>query len=156
VSVSLALRRTAVGHPLDATGFVGAGDVNGFLACTFVTSKFAGRAAKGWCLLRAFFRAGRRDRDLPDAAWVERAVRVLAPALRIGAPPAQSRVARWPDALPRFGPAHASGVARLRERLLAHPWLEMAGAAVDGGGVDGAIRSGRAAAARLLQRIPAG
>ena len=155
VSVSLALPRTAVGHPLDATGFVGAGGANGFLACTFITSKFAGRAAKDWCLLRAFFRARGRDRDLPDAGWVQRAVRVLTPVLRIGAPPAHARVARWPHALPRFGPAHAAGVARLRERLLAHPWLDLAGAAVDGGGVDGAIRSGRAAAARLLQRIPA-
>lgn len=152
VCVTLAVPRRAVSHPLDATGFVVAGCHSaGLLACTFVTSKFAGRAGPEWCLLRAFFRPGVADLDLPEPAWVERAVRSLVGVLGMSAPPAHARVARWPAAVPRFTRTHAEAVARLRERLLEHPWLQLAGAAVDGGGVDGAIRSGREAALRLLQ-----
>lgn len=156
VSVTLAVPRRAVRHPLDATGFVVPRDNDaGLLACTFVSSKFAGRAGPEWCLLRAFFRPGGGDLDLPEPVWVERAVRSLAGVLGMSAPPAYARVARWPRALPRFTRTHTEAVARLRERLLAHPWLQLAGAAVDGGGVAGAIRSGRMAALRLLQRMPA-
>ncbi len=157
VSVTLALPRPTVSHSLDATGFVVPGDNDaGLLACTFASSKFAGRAGPEWCLLRAFFRPGDGDLDLPEPAWVERAVKSLARVLGMSAPPAYARVARWPRALPRFTPTHAEDVARLRERLEAHPWLQLAGAAVDGGGVAGAIRSGHMAALRLLQRTPAG
>jgi oxygen-dependent protoporphyrinogen oxidase len=152
VTVTLAYRREAVAHPLDASGFVvDSHGCEGLRACTFSSSKFPGRAPQGWGLLRAFFtpegRAGNSDRG-----WSERAHRVLAPILGLRGNPERCWVCRWPTALPRYSPGHAAAVASLRARLARHGPLDCAGGALDGGGIDGAVRSGLAAARTMAEQ----
>ncbi|MCH7705882.1 MAG: protoporphyrinogen oxidase, partial [Chloroflexi bacterium] len=54
-SVSLAFRRENVGHPLNGSGFlVPRTEPGPITACTWSSSKWAGRAPEGWVLLRAF------------------------------------------------------------------------------------------------------
>ena len=56
---------------------------------------------------------------------------------------------RWGGALPQYPPGHLDRVAALRASL--PPTLALAGAAYDGVGIPACIRSGWAAADRILQ-----
>ena len=142
VTVSLAYERAAISHPLDGTGFVvtDAAIVDGLRACTFTSSKLAGRAPPGQALLRAFFRPKDEDIDQHDVAWSERAergiLRVLAPTAR----PTRTWVSRWRAALPVFDAAHEARVTAL-EAALAGSQVTLAGAAFHGSGIDAALRS---------------
>lgn len=150
VTVSLAYSRTAVTHALGACGFVVDGTApEGLRACTFSSSKFPGRASAGCCLLRAFLTPGQRGVDQSDQAWSGQAHRVLTPILGLAGRPLAAWIDRWPAALPRYSRGPAEARAGLRRRLRQHGPIALAGGALDGGGVDGAVRSGLAAAARI-------
>ena len=142
VTVSLAYERAAIAHPLDGTGFVvaEAAVLDGLRACTFTSSKLAGRAPSDHALLRAFFRPPEDDIDRDDAWWSERAergiLRVLAPTAR----PTRTWVSRWRAALPVFDAAHEARVTAL-EAALAGSQVTLAGAAFHGSGIDAALRS---------------
>ena len=155
VTVELAFARAAVDHPLDAAGFVVAPDAqrNGLRACTFTSTKFAGRCGPARVLLRLFFRpeaaelAGRRALD--DETWIGRAREGLGRVLTVTGEPLASWVSRWPDALPVFNEPHRTAVARLEARLEGEP-VALAGSAFHGSGLDAAVRSGERAAGRIL------
>jgi oxygen-dependent protoporphyrinogen oxidase len=154
LSVHLALPRSAVTHALDASGCVALGGVaaEGLRACTFVTSKFPGRAPRERVLLRAFFRPGASlSIDEPDERWVGLAVEALWRPLGVKGKPVDSWVARWPNAIARYDDDHAARMALVREALDdAAPGLTLAGAAYQSAGVSGAIESAEAAGQRLL------
>ncbi len=150
-TVTLAYAREAVEHPLDATGFVvaAAHQEHGFRACTFITSKFPGRAPDGHASLRAFFRPSLDDlASLDDAAWIARAEACLRRVFPLRGPPVHAWVSRWPSALPVFVPGHAERVGAL-EAALAGRGILLAGAAFHGSGIDAAVRSAEAAALAL-------
>lgn len=157
VTVTLCYDRGLVRAALEATGFIldrTAGD--GFRACTFVTAKFPRHVPPHLSLFRVFFRPRHAWRSEQDGAWVDRAHARIGPLLGIGGPPAEGWVARWPRAMPEPGPGYAEEVRDLRRTLRARGSIELAGAALDGAGVDGAVRSGLAAADRLLHRLRPG
>jgi protoporphyrinogen/coproporphyrinogen III oxidase len=147
VTVSLAFSRDLVDHPLDGTGFVVADPFEGFRACTFTTSKFDGRAPRGWVSLRAFFRPTPDELSVATP-WAERAARVLGTVLPIHGAPAHVWVSVWPDALPVFTPEHREAVTNV-ESALAPIGIHLAGSAFHGSGIDAAVRSANDAAARL-------
>jgi protoporphyrinogen/coproporphyrinogen III oxidase len=150
VTVSLAYPRASVSHPLDATGFVVAegAQQEGFRACTFASSKLAGRSPPGHALLRAFFRPLPEELQLPDADWAQRAERCVARALGPLGPAERVWVSRWERALPVLDDAHRARVTAL-ESALAGSAIVLAGAAFHGVGIDGAVRSAEAAARAL-------
>ncbi|HEV8358323.1 MAG TPA: FAD-dependent oxidoreductase [Gemmatimonadales bacterium] len=151
VAVTLAYPRDAVTHSLDATGFVVEGPgQDGLRAGTFSSSKFPGRAPAGWCLLRVFLTPEPGLTTTSADTWCERAHRLLTPILGLTRRPRAGWVSRWRAALPRPAPGHAAAVAGWRRRLSRYAAIECAGAALDGGGIDGAVRSGLTAAARLV------
>ena len=149
-SVLLAWPRSSVTHPLEGSGFVVArrqSDVR-ITACTWVTSKWSGRAPAGSTLLRAFL-GGSHDPDmasLSDDALTEIAVRDLSSVLGISGPPAFVRVYRWPDASAQYQVDHLSRVAALDRRLAAHPGLRLAGSGYRSIGIPDCIADGRAVA----------
>jgi len=150
VAVTLAFPSPDVAHPLDASGLVvEGGGREGLRACTFSSSKFPGRAPAGWRLVRAFFTPEPATTEDTDDEWCARARRVLAAVLGIAGSPAARWVSRWPTPRSPGGAGHAKAVRDLRERCRRQGKIECAGAAFDGGGVDGAVRSGLAAARRL-------
>ncbi len=63
------------------------------------------------------------------------------------------RVDRWGGALPQYAPGHLDRVTRARAELLGAQGIALAGAAYDGVGVPACIRSGQAAAERLLDSM---
>ena len=152
LSVSLAYDRTAVAHPLDASGLVvdSREDLEGLRACAFPSSKLPHRAPPDKVLLRGFFRPTAMSIAQDEATWIARAVRLLGPILRLSASPLNAWVARWPAALPQYASAHEQLVDDVAEQLRGLGKLELAGASFHRGGVPGAVRSGHHAAKRIL------
>lgn len=77
-------------------------------------------------------------------------------AVLLGRPlpaPVAASVSRWGGALPQYPPGHLARVAALRARLPAG--LAVAGAAYDGVGIPACLRSGTAAADRVVGECPA-
>lgn len=157
-TVTLAIDRAAVPHALDATGYVVPRvERRDVLACTFVSSKWAGRAPADVALFRVFLggvhRAELVARD--DRALVAIARAELRATLGVVAPPRLTRVARWERAMPQYELGHPERVARVQRLLAARPWLALAGNGYAGVGIPDCIRSGEAAAARVLGAAPA-
>jgi oxygen-dependent protoporphyrinogen oxidase len=150
-TVTLAYPRDALEHPLDGTGFVvaAAHQEHGFRACTFITSKFAGRAPEGVASLRLFFRPSAEDLvTLDHDDWTARAQSSLARVFPVRGLPLGAWVSRWGEALPVFEPAHVTRIQAL-EAALAGRGVMLAGAAFHGSGIDAAVRSAEAAAKAL-------
>lgn len=150
VTVTLEHTRRQIPHPLDASGFVVAPDVDlhGARACTFVSSKFVERAPADTALLRVFFRPEPGElAGLDEMAWTEKARQVLSETLDVHGMPLRTWVSRWPDALPVHTPAHRDAVAAL-ELALAGTGIALAGSAFHGSGIDAAVRSAERAVAR--------
>lgn len=157
-TVTLAFDRAAVPHALDATGYVVPRiERRDVLACTFVSSKWAARAPAGAALVRVFVGGAHRaelvERD--DAALVALARAELGATLGIRAAPRLARVARWVRAMPQYELGHPARLARVARHLAAQPWLALAGNTYAGVGVPDCIRSGHAAADRVLGAVTA-
>ena len=152
--VTLAVPRSALDHPLDASGFlVGAADrLPTLTACSWASAKWAHLADADVALLRVS--AGRHgdtaalelsDRDLVEAIRVD-----LETTMGLVAPPVEHRVTRWWDGLPQFRPGHLARVRDWRRATAdAAPGVVLAGAAYDGLGLPACIRQGRQAAATV-------
>ena len=154
LTVSLAYHEEQVAASLEGTGFVVSADApasaGGVLrACTYASLKFPGRAPEGQVLLRAFLGVGGVERE-PGAA----AHGLLAQILAIKGAPLWAKAFSWVRGLPRYGPEHAARVAAIRADLDGLPPLALAGAGIDGAGVSACVRSGRAAARLILERLP--
>ena len=115
-------------------------------ACTWVTSKWPHRAVDVW--LRAIVTSPDRLREEDDALASQVAEEVGA-VMRAEGPPIETRLHRWDEALPVYGPGHLDRVADATRAL--PPDIALAGASYGGVGVPDCIASGRAAARRLLE-----
>ncbi|OLB64875.1 MAG: protoporphyrinogen oxidase [Actinobacteria bacterium 13_2_20CM_2_72_6] len=150
--VALAVRDAAL--PALSGFLVPASEGYAVKALTIFTTKWGHlRAPDGVAWLRASVgRYGetaalqRTDEDL--AALVHAELGAL-----LGKPlpaPEWVRVTRWGGALPQYAPGHLDRVAAARVALADLPGIALAGAAYDGVGIPACIRSGWAAADRLL------
>lgn len=151
VTVTLAYAREHVRHALDGTGFVvaEAAQLEGLRACTFVSSKFAGRAPGDRALIRLFFRPSAEDLGaLSDADFTSRAARRLAAVIPLDGAHERAWVSRWSNALPVHSEEHRESVAAL-ETALRGDAIVLAGAAFHGSGIDAAVRSAERAAREL-------
>jgi protoporphyrinogen/coproporphyrinogen III oxidase len=156
-SVALAWHRGAIAHPLNGSGFVVARRANGprITACTWVSSKWSGRAPAGMALLRAFI-GGSHDPaavDLRDDELVELARRDLQPVLGINGAPVMSRVYRWRRAGAQHNVGQIARVTEIEQRLSMHPALFVAGSGFRSVGIPDCVADGRAAAAAACGTI---
>lgn len=157
VSVALAWPRRSLSHPLDGSGFVVARRHSRarILACTWVSSKWAGRAPAETALLRVFF-GGALDPDAinaSDAELIDTAARDLGAVLGISGPPVFARVHRWHDAGAQHHVGHRARIVALDARLATLPGLSVAGSGFRVTGVPDCIDDGRAVAAAAYDRI---
>lgn len=150
VSIAMTWPRDEVPHPLAGSGFVVA-RVPGaprITACTWVSSKWNGRAPAGSVLLRAFI-GGAADSgaaELPDDELVAIAAREVSEALGIRTAPRLTRVFRWIRAGAQHNVGHLARVARLDARLGQFPGLFVAGSGFRSIGIPDCVADGRAAA----------
>jgi oxygen-dependent protoporphyrinogen oxidase len=149
-SIALAWPRAAIRHSLRGSGFVVARQTNALrlTACTWVSSKWSGRAPKDTALLRAFV-GGLHDPlavDLDDDRLVELASRELSGILGIAGTPILSRVYRWRDAGAQHNVGQIARVAAIEQRLARYPGLVVAGSGFRSVGIPDCVADGRAAA----------
>jgi protoporphyrinogen/coproporphyrinogen III oxidase len=160
VSVALAYPRDQVAHPLLGSGFVvarenGAGRVT---ACTWVSSKWAGRAPEGSVLLRAFVGSANDPSavDLSDEELTEIVTRELSPVLGLSGLPLFTRAHRWRDAGAQHNVGHLARIARLEARLARLPGLFVAGSGFRAVGIPDCVADGRSAAAEAAEFVVRG
>ncbi len=156
VTVTLAYPAPEVPRPLDATGYV-VPRIEGrpVLACTWVSSKFAGRAPAGMALFRLFFGGTRRPDlvELPDDALLALARTELREVVGVTTEPTLVRVVRGRRTMPQYHVGHVARVERIERRVAALPWLALAGNAYRGVGIPDCVRSGAVAADRVLAGV---
>lgn len=152
-TVSLGYHRADVPHPLDGFGFVvPRSERRALLAGTFSSVKYPGRAPAGHVLLRCFL-GGMLDPAIleeDDSALVARVRAELREALGIMADPVLTRLHRWPASMPQYQVGHLTRVEVIERAVAALPALALAGAAYRGVGIADCVRSGEAAAERML------
>jgi oxygen-dependent protoporphyrinogen oxidase len=153
--VTLAVPRTALAHPLEASGFlVGAADrLPTLTACSWASAKWAHLDDPDVAILRVS--AGRYGDagalELSDEALVEALVVDLGTTMGLTGAPVEHRVTRWWDGLPQFRPGHLARVRAWRAAVDdAAPGVVLAGAAYDGLGLPACVRQGRRAADAVL------
>jgi oxygen-dependent protoporphyrinogen oxidase len=156
-SVALAWPRDAVAHPLDGSGFVVARRYNTLriTACTWVSSKWSGRAPAGMVLLRAFI-GGAHDPDvvdLDDDALAAIARRDISAVLGIERAPLFARVYRWRQAGAQHNVGQIARIEALEAALSRHAGLFVAGSGFRSIGIPDCIADGRAAA-DAAARVP--
>jgi len=157
VSVALSWPRTSVAHPLNGSGFVVARRHSPLriTACTWVTSKWPGRAPADMVLLRAFL-GGTADPDaagLSDETLLQIATRDVANVLGITGAPRLARVHRWLRAGAQHNVGHVSRLAQIDERLASLPGLFVAGSGFRAIGVPDCVADGRAAALEAVRHV---
>jgi oxygen-dependent protoporphyrinogen oxidase len=156
-TVTMAFARGDVPHPLDAFGFVvPAVERRTAIACSFPSTKYAGRAPAGAVLLRVFFGGmlaeailARSDDELVQAARAE-----LGALLGVHAAPSLVRLHRHPRAMPQYDVGHLARVRAIEASVRRHPGLALAGGAYRGVGIPDCVRGGEEAAERLLGAKP--
>ncbi|MCB1033670.1 MAG: protoporphyrinogen oxidase [Acidobacteria bacterium] len=150
-TVSLGFRRQDVTHPLEGLGVVfPTAEGRDLQACTWSSSKFAGRAPESDVLIRAFVGGAGAEHllDQDDEALVSLALDELTPLLGLGAPPHLMRVYRWPQGIPQFEIGHRARVESIA--AAGADGLFLAGNAYQGLGLPDAVRSAREAADAAL------
>lgn len=156
-SVALAWQRGAIAHPLNGSGFVVSRRAGGprITACTWVSSKWSGRAPAGMALLRAFV-GGSHDPgavDLGDDQLVELARHDLQPVLGINGAPVLSRVTRWRRAGAQHNVGQIARVSEIEQRLSLQRGIFVAGSGFRSIGIPDCVADGRAAAAAACSTI---
>ena len=153
--VALAYPGEALGAFPHGTGFLTAAGERGLVrACTWASAKW-GHLAGDPALVKAFVRSSpaREPDPAADAELAELVHADLAQALPLGARPVATHVERFAEAIPQYAVGHLERVARI-ERALPRG-IEVAGAAYRGAGIPACVRSGHAAADRVLERLGA-
>jgi oxygen-dependent protoporphyrinogen oxidase len=154
--VNIAYRRDQVAHPLDSFGVVvPAIESRKILAVSFLSVKFPSRAPAGTALLRVFVGGATQPElfDLDDAAMIDLVRSELADLLGASGEPLLVRVGRHARAMPQYTLGHLDRVAAIRQRLIRHPRLILAGNAFDGVGIPDCIRGAEAAADAALAAL---
>jgi oxygen-dependent protoporphyrinogen oxidase len=151
-AVFLAYKRGDVEHPLDATGFVvPRSSANKIVACTFVSSKWEGRAPEGHVLLRAFVGGAGRESalDASDGELVSVARGELASLMGRLGEPVLTRVFRHVQASPQPEVGHIARMRTLSERIATLPNVHVIGNGYFGTGIPDCIKQANAVAAKI-------
>lgn len=128
------------------------GEGKRMLACTFVHTKFSGRAPEDGALIRCFL-GGSRDEQilqLPEAEIISIVRRELQEILDIAAEPDFVKIFKWPHAMAQYTVGHKARIESIRKIIFSAPGLALAGNAYGGIGIPDCIRSGSEAAANVL------
>ena len=140
---------------LTGSGLLIPGGEGAVKAVTYSSRKWSYLAGREVAIVRASVGRHREARVLhrDDPELVRLVLGQLAAVAGIRSAPVAHRVTRWGGALPQYAPGHLERVRRIRADVGRVPGLAVAGAAFDGVGVPACIRSGYAAAARIVAHL---
>ena len=154
--VTLAYDRADIADPLNGMGFVvPAVEQRNLIACSFSSVKFAGRAAAGRVLLRAFVGGALQQEQAlwPDARLQDAVCRDLRQLLGLTGKPTLCRVSRHPSSMPQYHVGHLARIERLEAAAGRWHGLTLAGNTWHGVGVPDCIRSGSEAVRGMLSDL---
>jgi oxygen-dependent protoporphyrinogen oxidase len=134
---------------------VPAGEGWAIKALTYSSTKWPHLAGRDVVVLRASLGRHGEEQVLhrDDADLVALVTGELAAFAGLDAAPVEARVTRWGGALPQYAVGHIERVRRIQAEVARVPGLAVCGAAYDGVGVPACIRSGVAAAARVVAHL---
>lgn len=141
-------------HSLDGFGFVVPEvERKNIIACSFNSSKFAGRVPPNKVLLRVFLGGELHPEifNLSDGELVKVALHDLKTYLKINHFPEKIWVKRWTKAMPQYTMGHLQLVQTIKKRFADHEGLVWTGSALSGVGIPDCVRSGFEAAVAVQQ-----
>jgi protoporphyrinogen/coproporphyrinogen III oxidase len=151
-TVSLAYRRSEIGHPLNGFGIViprsEQRDIN---AITWTSTKFDNRAPANHALLRVFFGGSRTPHmmEIDDSTLLATVRRELEAIMGINATPVFHRIYRWRDATPQYDVGHLDRVNAIELNL--PPRLYVTGSPYRGIGLPDCIHQAQQTAGKIIQ-----
>jgi oxygen-dependent protoporphyrinogen oxidase len=154
-TVSFAFREGEIGIDMNAFGVLCPLVENRrLLAATYSSTKWPGRAPKGYVLMRGFMGGPNNQAimEKSDEEITEIAEREMRDILKIS-PSAEvlfSRFFRWTGGMPQYALGHVQRVELIEERSKDLPGLAIAGGAYRGVGLPNCIESGEAGVRKVL------
>jgi len=154
-TIWLAYPRSAMGRPLDGTGFLVPPEEGRLLVgCTWSSAKWPHLADEKLVLIRCMVgrRGDRRWLDLDDETLVRRVHEELVEAMGLTAGPLEQSIQRWPQAMPQYLVGHQDRLDALKAATKDLPGLYLTGAAYRGVGMASCV----ADAKRIAKDVAAG
>ena len=153
-TISLAFRRSEVGHPLDGFGIViPSSEKRRINAITWTSTKFDKRAPDDHVLIRVFF-GGSRTPEMMQKADDEVVATVraeLADIMDVTATPVFHRIFRWDRSNPQYDVGHLDRIDAIEAAL--PKGVFVTGSAYRGVGVPDCVHQGQLAAADALGAV---
>jgi oxygen-dependent protoporphyrinogen oxidase len=137
-TIWLAYPRSAMGRPLDGTGFLVPPEEEKFLVgCTWSGAKWPHLADDDLVLIRCMVgrRGDTRWLNMDDETLVRRSHEELVEAMGLTGGPVDQSIQRWPLAMPQYLVGHAARLDALKAALSHLPGLYLTGAAYRGVGI---------------------
>lgn len=157
-TLNLAFDRQAIADPLEGFGFVVPRTERlPFVACSYSSRKFEGRAPHGKVLLRAFVGGvfGREAYAMDPEDLERRVLSALSGILGIRARPLFTVLTRYPRAMVQYRVGHAGLIRRIRAQLPSLKGLALTGSALSGAGIPDGVSDARTEALRILEYVRA-
>jgi protoporphyrinogen/coproporphyrinogen III oxidase len=158
-TVTLAYAASAVGHPLDGTGFlVPSCEGRLIVGCTWLNAKWQHLRDHEVRVFRAF--VGRSDDEramaMDDVTLTRNVHEELREAIGLTGLPLECIVQRWPRAVPQYTVGHQRRVERAVAALARTPGLHLTGAAYEGVGTASCIAQAAKTASGLVESFMSG
>jgi len=155
-TIWLAYPRSAMGRPLDGTGFLVPPEEGKFLVgCTWSSAKWPHLADDTHVVIRCMVgrRGDSRWLDMDDETIVRRVHGELVEAMGLTAGPVQERVQRWPQAMPQYLVGHQDRLDALDAALRELPGLYLTGAAYRGIGLASCVANAQRTAKKITEAL---
>jgi len=153
-TIWLAYPRSAVGRPLDGTGFLVPPEEGKLLVgCTWSSAKWPHLADDTLVLIRCMVgrRGDSRWLSMDDDALVRRVHDELVEAMGLTADPVDQSIQRWPQAMPQYVVGHQDRLDALDAAMLHLPGLYLTGAAYRGVGIASCVADAERIAAAVAE-----
>lgn len=158
-TIWLAYPRSAMGRPLDGTGFLVPPEENKFLVgCTWSSAKWPHLASTqdaDLVLIRCMVgrRGDTRWLTMDDETLVRRSHEELVEAMGLTAGPVDQSIQRWPQAMPQYLVGHAGRLDALKAALRELPGLHLTGAAYRGVGIASCVADAERIARTVVEDL---
>lgn len=157
-NTTLAFRRVDLPELPKGTGFLAPPVEDRFIVgCTWLTNKWPYLANDETTLIKCMVGRAGDDRwlKMSDAEIVTGVRRDLADLLGITVEPCESRVQRWPQAMPQYVTGHAERIAHVSDLVATLGGLHLTGSSYKGSGLAACATAASTTAAAIAQGVAA-
>ena len=155
-TIWLAYPRSAMGRPLDGTGFLVPPEEGKFMVgCTWSSAKWPQLADDTLVLIRCMVgrRGDTRWLDMDEETMVGRVHDELVEAMGLTAGPVHQSIQRWPKAMPQYVVGHQGRLDALDAATSHLPGLHLTGAAYRGVGLASCVASAKRTAQDVVRDV---